>query len=156
MAKIKKILVLCTGNSCRSPMAEAFLREYLKSKGEFEVISAGITAMDGFPPTPETIEVMKEEGIDISTTFSKPFSPFLAKAADIILVMSDTHRDFLLKKVPELKAKVHLYKEFAQNMDTGREVPDPIGQPLSFYKTVRDQIKNASIEIVRRITEGKS
>lgn len=155
MAKIKKILILCTGNSCRSPMAEAFLSKQLKFKGEFEVISAGISAMDGFSPTPETIEVMKEEGIDISTNFSRPFSPFLAKAADIILVMSDMHKDSVTKRLPEVKEKVYLYKEFAQTTDTGREIPDPMGQSLSFYKNIREQIKKASIEIARIITRDE-
>jgi protein-tyrosine-phosphatase len=155
MSKIKKILIVCTGNSCRSPMAEAFLKNCLKPKEEFEIISAGISAVDGFPPTKETIEVMAEEGIDISRNLSRPFFVFLAKAADLILVMSDLHRDFILKKMPEAKDKIYLYKEFARSVDAAIEIADPIGQPLTFYRKIRDEIKDASVRIAQRIMEDK-
>ncbi len=63
---MKTILFLCTGNVCRSPMAEALFRHATKGRGEFRVLSAGLGAMDGQPPTPHSVQAMRELGIDIS------------------------------------------------------------------------------------------
>jgi protein-tyrosine-phosphatase len=63
---MKTILFLCTGNVCRSPMAEGLFRHAVKGRGEFRVLSAGIGAVDGQPPTPHSVQAMKEIGIDIS------------------------------------------------------------------------------------------
>jgi len=63
---MNKILVVCTGNACRSPMAEGFLRKELFQNEGFIVKSAGISAVDGMKPTPYAVDVMKDEGIDIS------------------------------------------------------------------------------------------
>ena len=156
MGKIKKILIVCTGNSCRSPMAEGFLKRHLRPEDGFEIISVGIlAAVGGLNPTQEAIEVMKEEGIDISSYITKPFSADLAKSADIILVMADIHREFILEKLPEVEDKVHLFKEFAQTAEADREIRDPIGQPISAYRAVKEEIKVASVEIVRKIREDK-
>jgi protein-tyrosine-phosphatase len=151
MDGIKKILVVCTGNACRSPMAEGFLKKHLKGENGFEIISAGTAAICGFNPTPEAVEVMREEGIDISRYISTPFSLPLAEAVDIILVMSQRHKDFILHNTPALKDKVFLYRDFAGITDQNKDIVDPIGQPLSTYKTVRDQIKQATEAIVRKL-----
>jgi len=153
MTKIKKILVVCTGNSCRSPMAEAFLKHYLKSEGGFEIISVGTSAIDGLGPTPEAIEVMKEDEIDISSYITKPFQDVLARHADIILAMSGTHKDFVLKKSPDTRGKVYLFKEFAGVGGPIKDIDDPIGQPISVYRNVREEIKKTAIEIARRIKQ---
>ena len=156
MGTIRKILIVCTGNSCRSPMAEGFLKKYLKPEDGFEIMSAGISAVEGLNPTPEAAGAMKEDGIDISSIFSRPLSALFIKAADLILVMSQAHRQFILERLPEAKDKVYLFKEFARTDDTGKEVADPMGQPLLFYKSVKEEIKRASIEIARRVKENNS
>ena len=154
MVSIKKILVVCTGNACRSPMAEGFLKKSLKSEDGFEIVSVGITAVSGFQPTKEAIEAMKEEGIDISSYASKPFTNNVAQSADIILVMSEVHKNFILHNIPDLRNKVFLYKEFADIPDQDKSIMDPIGQPLSTYRVVRDQIKQATETIISRIRSG--
>jgi protein-tyrosine-phosphatase len=154
MSNIKKILVICTGNICRSPMAEGFLKKGLKSKDGFEVISCGTSAIDGLHPTKEAIQAMEEEGIDISHYISRPFSNYIAGSADIILVMSQAHKDFILHAIPGLKAKVFLYNEFAGITCKGNDIMDPIGQPLSTYRIVLDQIKQATVAIINRIRSG--
>ncbi len=154
MTSIKKILVVCTGNACRSPMAEGFLKKYLKMEEGFVVLSAGMSATDGFMPTNEAVEVMSENDIDISFYRTKPFSKAFAQSADIILVMSGVHKDFILNMMPEAKDKVFLYNEFAGIKGGSEDIEDPIGQPLSTYKVVRDRIKQATEAIAKRIRGG--
>lgn len=155
MGRIKKILIVCTGNSCRSPMAEGFLKKHLRPEDGFEIISVGISAIaGGLNPAQEAIEAMKEEGIDISSYIAKPFLRNLAKSADIILAMADIHKEFILEKLPEVKDKLYLFKEFAETADADKDIIDPIGQPLSVYRSVKEEIKKASTEIAKRIEEG--
>jgi len=154
MTSIKKILVVCTGNACRSPMAEGFLKKYLKTEEGFVVLSAGMSATDGFMPTNEAVEVMSENGIDISFYRTKPFSKAFVQFADIILVMSGVHKDFILNMMPEAKDKVFLYNEFAGIKGGNEDIEDPIGQPLSTYRVVRDRIKQATEAVAKRIRGG--
>lgn len=151
MGNIKKILIICTGNACRSPIAEGFLKKYLKTEDDFEIVSAGISAIDGLAPTPAAIQVMNEQDIDISVYSSTAFSTALAKKADLILVMSDLHKDFIKRKVSGIDKKVFLYKEFAGAVDADKNIPDPIGQPIAVYRSVRDQIRDLTQKIIRRI-----
>jgi len=156
MSDIKKILVVCTGNLCRSPIAEGFLKKDLKPEDGFKIISAGISALDGLSPTPAAVEVMDEEDIDISLYTSTSFSKHYAKVADLILVMSTIQKEFIMQTVPDIKDKIYLYKEFSGIKGTEKEIIDPIGQPISVYRKVRDEIKKASVEISRKIKGGLS
>jgi len=146
----KKILVVCTGNACRSPMAEGFLRKDLSQKDGFIVKSAGISAVDGMMPTPYAVDVMKDEGIDIAGYLSSALSKDFAKAADLILVMAQMHKKSIIDTMPELKDKVYLYNEFA-GLGDNADIVDPIGQPLSLYKLVCSQIKEATFKIIKRL-----
>ena len=150
MKDIKKILVVCTGNACRSPMAEGFLRKELSQNEGFIVKSAGISAVDGMKPTPYAVDVMKDEGIDISGYLSSVLSKEFAKAADIILVMTKTHKDIIVDIMPDVKDKTSLYNEFA-NLDNNADIEDPIGKPLLVYKDVCNKIKKASQQIVKKL-----
>jgi protein-tyrosine phosphatase len=132
-------------------MAEGFLKKDLKPDDGFIIISAGISTVGGLGPTPEAIEVMKEDNIDILLHTSKPFTKALAEAADIILVMSAIHKQFIMDKFPELKDKVYLYKEYADMKEDSLEIVDPIGQPISIYKQVRDEIKRVSLKIIQKL-----
>jgi protein-tyrosine-phosphatase len=151
MGGIKKILVVCTGNACRSPMAEGFLKKYLKAEDGFEIISAGISAAGGSSPTNEAVEAMKAECIDISGYVSRSFSADLGRSADIILVMSEMHKNFIINNNPDLRDKVFLYKEFSEIVCQDKNIDDPVGQPLLIYEAIRDQIKQATEAIVRKL-----
>lgn len=147
MSKVKSVLFVCTGNSCRSIMAEALLKKYLKESGreDIEVQSAGVAAIDGLPPTKETIDVLATEGADASGAKSKRLTDEMIKNAGLVLVMAAHHMDDILTRAPEAAAKTHLLKQFGLTSDTKTcedlDIADPIGMPLSIYGEVLEEIK---------------
>lgn len=156
MHKIRSVLLVCTGNSCRSIMAEGLLKKYLKKeeKEHIEVKSAGVRAIDGITPTTETIEVMKREGVDVSGFKSKCLTRDLIKKADLILVMASHHMEEIIKTAPDAAPKAHLLKQYGLETLTeeAREDPDildPIGKPISFYEQVFGMIKKEIERIVK-------
>jgi protein-tyrosine-phosphatase len=141
MGSIKSILFVCTGNSCRSVMAEGLMKKYLKemNKNHIEVFSAGTSAADGFSPTEETIKVMKEKASsDVSGFISKKITEGLIKRADLILAMETKHKDYVVSLVPEARSKTYLLKEFGAggvtNYPENPNIPDPIGRPMDYYR----------------------
>lgn len=128
-------------------MAEGLLKKRLKElgKGGIEIYSAGMRALGGMPPTDETVEVMKEEGVDMSSFRSKNLNDAMIKKADLILVMEDNHKNEVIRRVPEAAAKTHLLKEFGRadvaEHSQGYDVPDPIGRPIKDYKYCLAMIK---------------
>ncbi len=136
--KTKTILLVCTGNSCRSPMAKGYLGHLLKERRDIEIISAGVAASSGVPATPEAIKVMSDACVDISGHFARHITDEIINKADLILVMEKYHKETILKRVPEAKGKVYLLKEFARedvvSPEEDLDIPDPIGKPLEFYQ----------------------
>lgn len=153
MNKIKSVLFVCTGNSCRSIMAEGLLKKYLKEagKGDIEVSSAGITALDGFTPMEETVDVMKTQGVDVSGLRSRRLTKEMIETNDLILVMEGIHKDFVLKLDPSAAGKTHLLKKFGagdrSKYPEGEGVPDPIGKPVEFYRLSLEIIKEEAKRI---------
>jgi protein-tyrosine phosphatase len=136
-------------------MAEGLLKKRLEEleKTGIDVRSAGARALNGMPPTDETIEVMNEEGVDVAPLRSKNLNNEMIKNADLILVMEGIHKIDVIRRVPEAAAKTHLLKEFGQPDSAvyteGYDVPDPIGRPLKDYKSCVNMIKKAIDRIAK-------
>lgn len=140
-----KIIFVCTGNTCRSPMAERLLikmyREDKSFEGELEVVSAGISALPGQGPNPKAVSVLKEEGIDLTDHVTTNLNREIIDSADLILTMTSAHKERIKAMVPEggLENKLYTLKEFAGKAES--DILDPFGQPLEVYKKTRDEIK---------------
>jgi len=143
---VKKILIVCTGNSCRSIMAEGCLSKELSDAGinDTIVISAGTSTIGGLMPTAETIQVVKEHGIDVSGYVSSNLSRMHVEKADIILVMAEIHRDAILRIMPSAKNKIRFLREFSSETDRNeKSIADPIGMPIGFYREIFEIIKDS-------------
>jgi len=141
----KEILFICTGNSCRSVMAEALLKKIIKEKNRDDVIvsSAGIMMLSGLGVSQGTKEVLAKEGIDFSNHRSQRVSAEMIRKSDLILVMEKIHEDAILRLAPEVKNRVFLLKEFAKIKGNRLDIPDPIGKSLEFYEQTFAAIKEA-------------
>ncbi len=129
----RMILVVCTGNICRSPMAAGLLQRYLEQAGqaeEIEVQSAGTWAVVGRPAATYAIQVMAERGIDISAHRARDIDAERVAAANLILVMTEAHREALLAEFPEARAKTYLLSEM---IDQHFDIADPYGSSKAHF-----------------------
>lgn len=139
---MKTILFLCTGNVCRSPMAEGLFRHAVKGRGEFRVMSAGLGAMDGQPPTHFSVQAMREIGIDISHQRSRALTAEMVRSADYIFGMAHSHVDTVALLYPQQAEKTFLLREFDDTLEPyEKDISDPIGSPYEIYVECRNQIE---------------
>ena len=150
---MKKILFVCTGNLCRSPMAEALFRHRIGADAGWEAVSAGTFAALGHPASENAVLAVKELGIDLSGHRSQPLSAELLAAADMIVVMTAEHRFHLLEVFPEVGNRVFLIKSFGTSK-VPADVSDPYGGSMNTYKRIRDEIDRALSDLILFIRTG--
>src|SRR5438105_12022364 len=116
------ILLVCTGNICRSPMAFGFLSHLLDERGASSIAltSAGVQGWDDSPPTPEAIRALQERGIDISNHAARRLNRALIEEADLVLAMAGDHRDAVLRIVPSAAERAFTLKELVHLLEAVR------------------------------------
>ena len=148
----KKILIVCTGNVCRSPMAEYILRRRLSGQMEVVVQSAGVFAPYGAPASDEAVRVLREWDIELTPHRSQPLTAELVNDADIILVMTQQHLREIARNYPQASQRVFLLKSFGTSGQS-EDIPDPIGLPVHVYRQVRDRIDGAISDFILYMME---
>ena len=142
-AKVKNILFVCTGNSCRSPMAEGIMKKMIEEDHSFHIYSAGISAFDGMQATKEAVMVAAANGIDISGHRALMLTKEMVKESDYIFVMEQMHKQTIIQKVKTSAKRVFLLNEFSGSYEGQVNIPDPIGRGMDFYEKIFDLLKNS-------------
>ena len=141
------ILVVCTGNICRSPMGEYLFKQRWQKAG-WKVASAGVGALIGFPADDHAIAVMQEQGIDMSAHQAQQMSQALASAFDLILVMDKSHEEWINQRLPTSRGRVHQMSKW----EAEDEVPDPYRRGREAFDASYSQIDRCVDSWLQRIT----
>ena len=155
MSDPKHVLFVCTGNTCRSPMAEGLFRLATAGRGDFTVGSAGIAAAKGAHASMETQNLLKNRGTSLVGFKSRPVTDALLKAATHVFVMTVGHLAALEARFPQYADKYFLVREFAGMTDkrAGTDVPDPIGMGYAAYEEVAKILDAAIPSIIAYIDQ---
>ena len=163
---IRRILLVCTGNTCRSPMAEMLLRDMAaRRRILLEVRSAGVAALDGQPFSENTVEVLRRRNVPVPPgAAASSLTGDAVSWADLILTMTMRHKQMLLTLFPETAGKTHTLKEYALAAETcgadiaaltgGLDIADPFGGPLDLYERVAEEIGGLLERVLDRLVSG--
>lgn len=156
---VHEVLFVCTGNSCRSVMAEFIFRKLAGEKGlSVHAHSAGIAAAHGSGASFETLEVLKRDGMDARPHSSRMVHEGSMDSADMILALTEEHATHLRKHFPEDEPKIYLLTEFYTGPERAQYVhgvPDPIGLSSDVYRTTYSVIKSCVQNLVNQLAARK-
>lgn len=138
MSATKRVLFVCTGNTCRSPMAEAMFRKAVEDRGDYSVKSAGVAASKGTPASRDTKAICQRMKAPLDGFASQSVSDALLEEATHVFTMTAGHLAILEDRFPEHSEKYYLTCEFVDlpGAGIGADVPDPIGMGKRTYEDV--------------------
>jgi len=168
---MKQILFVCTGNTCRSCMAEAVFNHIVSNddglSGNFSASSSGIAAFEGDTASENAISVMKKRmGIDLSNHRARKVDKEQIEKADLILTMTKSQKNALISIYSEAAGKVFTLKEFAAESkcedgsepenhtdvnDNDTDIVDPFGMPIEVYESCAEEIEKAVRSLISRL-----
>ena len=142
----QSILVVCTGNICRSPIGERLLRQQLPGK---QVNSAGVLGLEGHPADAAAQAVARRHGVSLEGHIARKVTRSLLQKSDLILVMEPKHLRFIATMAPENRGKSLLFGQWLETKD----IPDPYHKSREAFEYVFNQLGKASQEWARRLNQ---
>lgn len=145
MKSEKRVLFVCTGNTCRSPMAEGFFKKMTENRDDVVSLgSAGVAAFDGDTISPETADELKRRNASLSDFRSRSVTEDMLSEATHVFAMTGSHLHMLTSAFPDYADKCYLVCDFLEiNGQAGRDVPDPIGMGPKAYQQVGQVFEHA-------------
>lgn len=139
-AKEPILLFVCTGNTCRSPLAEVLFKAHLGADSGWRILSAGLHAEPGAFASAQAIAVAKEHDADLTAHVAHPVTDALAFGATHIVAMTASHAAELRRRFPFAKDKIRLLGEFAEADGVPRDIPDPFGGSVADYRRCAEKM----------------
>ncbi|KMT22796.1 low molecular weight protein arginine phosphatase [Clostridium cylindrosporum] len=144
-----KLLFVCTGNTCRSPMAQEIAKKVLAEKGiDAKVSSAGIYAFMGTSASENSLKVMEEIGLDLSNHMASLLDRKMLEENDIILTMTQGHKESIISSAPDFKDKIYTFGEY---IGIGKDIIDPFGGSVDVYRSCRQQLEDYTYKLLEII-----